>query len=75
MFYISDFGCVVIGANMGLQKMTREHIGLCLFLKIPFFVIVTKIDMAPQNKYEETMNEIKKILKSKLLNKFPLLMN
>lgn len=60
---------------MGLQKMTREHIGLCLFLKIPFFVIVTKIDMAPQNKYEETMNEIKKILKSKLLNKFPLLMN
>lgn len=60
---------------MGLQKMTREHIGLCLFLKIPFFVIITKIDMAPQNKYEETMNEIKKILKSKLLNKFPLLMN
>ena len=47
-----DFGCVVVGANMGLQKMTKEHIGLCLFLKIPFFVIITKIDMAPQNKYE-----------------------
>lgn len=60
---------------MGLQKMTREHIGLCLFLKIPFFVIVTKVDMAPENKYEETMSEIKKILKSKLLNKFPMIMN
>ena len=60
---------------MGLQKMTREHIGLCLFLKIPFFVIVTKIDLAPQNKYEETMAEIKKILKNKLLNKFPIVMN
>ena len=60
---------------MGLQKMTREHIGLCLFLKIPFFVIVTKIDLAPQNKYEETMGEIKKILKNKLLNKFPIVMN
>lgn len=46
-----DFGCVVVGANMGMSKMTREHIGLCLFLKIPFFVIVTKIDMAPQNKF------------------------
>jgi GTPase len=40
---------------MGISKMTREHIGLCLFLKIPFFVIITKIDLAPQNKYEETI--------------------
>lgn len=47
-----DFSCVVVGANMGLSKMTREHIGLCLFLKIPFFVIITKIDLAPQNKFE-----------------------
>ena len=60
---------------MGLQKMTREHIGLCLFLKIPFFIILTKIDLAPQNKYEETLGDIKKILKNKLLNKFPILMN
>lgn len=47
-----DFGCVVVGANMGLQKMTKEHIGLCLFLKIPFFIVLTKVDMAPQNKYD-----------------------
>ncbi len=47
-----DFGAVIVGANMGLQKMTKEHIGLCLFLKIPFFVVVTKVDLAPQNKYE-----------------------
>lgn len=70
-----DFGCVVIGANMGLQKMTREHIGLCLFLKIPFFIILTKVDLAPQNKYDETLGEIKKILKNKLLNKFPILIS
>lgn len=70
-----DFSCVVVGANMGLSKMTREHIGLCLFLKIPFFVIITKIDLAPQNKFEETLNEIKKILKSRLLNRYPILMS
>ena len=69
---VPDFACVVVGANMGLQKMTKEHIGLCLFLKIPFFVIVTKIDLAPENKYNETMDEIKKLLKHKLLNKFPI---
>jgi GTPase len=67
-----DFGCVVVGANMGLQKMTKEHIGLCLFLKIPFFVIITKIDLAPENKYAETLEELKKLLKHKLLNKFPI---
>jgi len=47
-----DYGCVVIGANMGLQKMTKEHIGLCLFLKIPFFIILTKVDLAPENKLQ-----------------------
>ena len=45
-----DFGCVVVGANMGVKKMTKQHIELCLFLKIPFFIILTKIDMASQNK-------------------------
>ena len=67
-----DFGCVVVGANMGIQKMTKEHIGLCLFLKIPFFIVVTKVDMCPQNKYDETIDELRKILKHKLLNKFPI---
>lgn len=67
-----DFGCVVIGANMGLQKMTKEHIGLCLFLKIPFFIILTKVDIAPKNKYDETVEELKKLLKHRLLNKFPI---
>lgn len=70
-----DFGCVVVGANMGLQKMTKEHIGLCLFLKIPFFIVLTKVDMAPQNKYDETMDELKKILRHKLLNKFAIEIN
>lgn len=38
-------------------------------------MIITKVDLAPQNKYEETLGEIKKILKNKLLNKYPILMN
>ena len=53
--------------------MTKEHIGLCLFLKIPFFVVLTKIDIAPQNKLEETIDELKKILKSRVLNKMPIM--
>jgi len=34
--------------------------------------VITKVDLAPQNKYEETLEELKKLLKHKLLNKFPL---
>ena len=58
---------------MGVQKMTKEHIGLCLFLKIPFFVVLTKIDIAPENKMEETIDELKRILKSRILNKLPIM--
>ncbi len=72
---VPDYCCVVIGANMGLQKMTKEHIGLCLFLKIPFFIIITKIDLAPQNKYQETRDEIKKLLKHKLLSRHPIIID
>jgi GTPase len=41
-------------------------------LKIPFFIVLTKVDLAPQNKYDETVSELKKLLKHKLLNKFPI---
>ena len=36
-----DYGILVIGSNMGITHMTKEHIALCLSFKIPFFVIVT----------------------------------
>jgi len=46
---VPDYSFIVVGANMGLSKMTREHLGLSLFLKIPFAIIVTKTDLAPEN--------------------------
>ena len=41
------YGMVVVGANMGVQRMTKEHIGIAMSLKIPIFIVVTKIDLAP----------------------------
>ena len=46
-----DYSMIVIGANMGLSKMTKEHLGISLFLNIPFFIVLTKIDIAPVNIY------------------------
>ena len=58
-----DYSCVVVGANMGVLHMTREHIALTIALNIPTFVILTKIDLAPNNVKENTINNIHKIFK------------
>ena len=61
-----DYCLIMIGANMGINHMTREHIGLCINLKIPFIIIVTKIDMVPSNVLEETMTKINNICKNRI---------
>ncbi|GBG34730.1 GTP-binding protein 1 [Hondaea fermentalgiana] len=58
-----DCAMVVIGAERGIQRMTREHVGLCCALRIPFFIVETKIDMVPENVLRETQMRIRRILK------------
>ncbi len=57
-----DRGIVVIGANTGITKLTREHIGLLLCVRIPFIIIITKIDMAPEQIYLDLQTTLKKLL-------------
>lgn len=54
----------MVGANMGVSMMTKEHLGISLALRVPVFVVVTKIDMCPENILKETLTQIKKLLKS-----------
>lgn len=42
---IPDYALIVVGANFGLSRMTKEHLGIALALKIPFFIVMTKVDM------------------------------
>jgi len=49
------YAMLVVGANMGVSRMTKEHIGIAIALKIPMFVILTKIDLAPDNVYNDTL--------------------
>lgn len=62
-------GVVIVGANMGLTRMTKEHLLILLFLRIPIIVLVTKTDIAPVNKYEETMRELTKTLNITMFRK------
>jgi len=58
-----DYCLIMIGANMGLNHMTKEHISLCLTLKIPIIFIISKIDIVPQNVLDETIQKINNIIK------------
>ena len=40
---VPDYAFVVVGANMGVLRMTREHLGMALALKYPLIFIVTKV--------------------------------
>jgi len=57
-----DYTMIVIGANMGLTRMTKEHIGLALALKIPMFFVFTKCDIAPENIYKENIRLLNKVI-------------
>lgn len=52
------YGMVVVGANMGVQRMTKEHIGIAMSLKIPIFIVITKIDLAPTEVLTQTLNTL-----------------
>ncbi|KAJ3337170.1 hypothetical protein HDU93_001501 [Gonapodya sp. JEL0774] len=67
-----DYVMLMIGANAGFIGMTKEHLGLAICLNLPVFIVVTKIDMAPPNVLETTINQITKILKSAGCRKIPM---
>jgi GTPase len=68
---LPDYCLIVIGANMGITKMTREHLVIALALKIPIFVVITKVDIAPEEVYEKTKKKLEDILNTKSANKEP----
>ena len=68
-----DMCFVIVGANMGLTRMTREHIFLCLTLKIPFIVVITKMDIVKDRKnvYTETMEKLYSLLRLPSIRRAP----
>ncbi len=72
--YEPDFALVLIDGNKGIQKMSKEHIGLAvLALKIPVIVLLTKTDLAPPHVYKKSLQDLMSLLKSPGLNSFPAL--
>lgn len=70
---LPDYCLIVIGANMGITRMTREHLVIALALKIPIFVVITKVDIAPEEVFERTKEKLKGILETKSAGKTPII--
>ena len=66
-----DLCLLVVGSNMGVQLMTREHISIACALNIPLFVAVTKVDICPENILKTTRTALAKVLRSHGKMPFP----
>ena len=65
----ADYAVIVVGSNMGVLRMTKEHLGIALALKIPIIFVLTKIDICPTHILENTKKRLCKILNSKAAGK------
>lgn len=68
-----DYALILVGANMKTTPMTEEHIKTCIILKIPYIILISKIDIAPKHILKETMMDIKKLIKMPGARKIPYL--
>lgn len=58
-----DFALLVVGANMGVQRMTKEHISIACALALPIAVVITKIDICPQPVLKQTRQVLARCLR------------
>ncbi|MGQ9596565.1 MAG: GTP-binding protein [Thermoproteota archaeon] len=68
---LPDYVCIVVGGNAGPIGTFREHLGLTVALKIPIFMTVTKVDMAPGEILSRMIGDVEAILKLPGVNKIP----
>lgn len=68
--YSPHYIMLVVSGSAGIVGMTREHLTLAIALDVPFFITVTKIDLALP---AATLIAIEQVLKSAGCRKVPLI--
>ena len=49
-----------------------EHLGIAVALEVPFFVVITKVDMVPEEQLKKISDTVTSVLKSAGATKVPL---
>jgi len=68
-----DYVMLVIGANAGLLKMGKEHLGISVALRVPLFAVFTKMDLAPPHVAQRNLRDFIRLLKMPGVDKLPLI--
>ncbi|XP_061889067.1 GTP-binding protein 2b isoform X1 [Entelurus aequoreus] len=73
--YCPDFAMLVVSANTGVAGTSREHLGLAMALKVPIFVVVSKVDVCSRGTVDKTLRQLERLLKQPGCNKVPLMVS
>ncbi|XP_037078310.1 GTP-binding protein 2-like [Pollicipes pollicipes] len=70
--YSPHHAMLVVSANSGIAGTTQEHLDLALALKVPLFVIVTKIDLTSAATLRHTLQALEALVRAPGCGKEPL---
>ncbi len=73
--YYVDFAIIVVGGNLSITDMTREHLNTCLSLNIPFLVVITKIDASPPHVLSKTKDVLTELFTQRVKGRNIIWMN
>jgi len=59
-----DYGLLVVAANDGITRTTKEHLGILLAMDLPVIIVVTKADMVDKERLKEVVSSISSLLRS-----------
>ncbi|ELY42121.1 GTPBP1 family GTP-binding protein [Natronorubrum sulfidifaciens] len=65
-----DYGLLVVAADDGPTRTTREHLGVLLATELPTLVVITKTDTVDDERVEEVEREVERLLRE--VDKSPL---
>ncbi|ELY66088.1 GTPBP1 family GTP-binding protein [Natronococcus jeotgali] len=58
-----DYGLLVVAADDGPTRTTREHLGVLLATELPTIVAITKVDAVSDERVEEVEREVERLLR------------
>ena len=61
--YYIDYTVILVGGNMGVSRMTLEHLSVAVSLELPSIIVITKLDITPKNVLENTIKQIRKLVR------------
>ncbi len=59
-----DYGLLVVAANDGIMRTTKEHLGIMLAMDLPVVIAVTKSDMVGEERVREVLSSLSALLRS-----------